>query len=107
MSSDRWITNLESTAALETAVRNAEVALKVAKDTGEGVRQATAMLSVAKYKLADNKKTMHEISRENGDRIAIGEPRATPYKTAEAIAAEGIVGIYRQGAGDGPSGVGA
>ena len=100
---DRWVTNLESTAALETDVRNAEAILNAAEATGDGVKQAKAMVSIAKYKLADNKKTMDEIKREYGGRIALGEPRATPYKAAEDIAKEGIIGIYRQGAGDGPA----
>jgi hypothetical protein len=99
----RWITNLESTERLQADVKNAEFALKQAKDSGEGVKQATHMLSLAKFRLADNRKTMREIENENAGRISVGPPMGTPYKTAEDIAKDGIIGIYRQGAGDGPA----
>jgi len=98
-----WITNLESIAKLESDVKNAECALKVAKDTGGNVKQAQSMLSIAKYKLADVKNTYRQIEQDNNGRISIGEPLSTPYKSAEDIAKDGIVGIYRQGAGDGPA----
>jgi len=102
----KWITNLESIAKLESDLKNAECALKVAKDTNGDTKQAQAMVSIAKYKLADVKNTYRQITQDHGDRISLGEPLATPYKSAEDIAKEGIIGIYRQGAGDGPAEVG-
>lgn len=97
----RWITNLESADHLVAQVAKAEAALDAAAP-GEERRQASAMLEVAKFRQADAARTLRQIQIENGGRIDIGEPMGTQWRTAEEIAKDGIVGIYRQGAGDGP-----
>lgn len=91
MSADRWLTNLESLERMERELEEA---------TATGNKSAIAL---AKFKLADVKRAMALIEMENGGRISIGPPKGTIHRTAEAIAADGIIGIYRQGAGDGPA----
>ena len=93
----RHITNLESEAKLQAAVDAAQQAIRNAKSVPD-LKSAEAALNVAKFKLADRAHTLRKIELENGP-ISLGEPQATPWKTAEAIKADGIEGVYRQGAG--------
>lgn len=100
MAIERWITNLESEEALAAEVAKAQIALRTA--TGADIREAAALLHIAKYKQADVARSMRQIEMETNGRFAIGKPMATEFKTQDEISAQGIVGIYRQGAGDGP-----
>ena len=100
MAKSNWITNLESIAHLEGVVEEARLMVSAATNPTEK-RTAEAALARAKFILADVKLTMANIDRETGGRFAIGEPMATEWRTKDEIAAQGIVGIYRQGAGDG------
>lgn len=100
MALSRWITNLESEARMAEEVTRAESAVKSA-DNSQAKRQAEASLYIARYRQADVLKTMRQIELETQGRYSIGEPMATEFKTQEAIASEGIIGIYQQGAGDG------
>ena len=103
MTQSRWITNLESVGSLVEAVTKAEQALKAAEQSkSDDSRVAQSILDVAQFKLADVKRAMAAIEIETQGRFSIGEPQATQWRTAEEIAAQGIIGIYRQGAGDGP-----
>lgn len=65
-------------------------------------REAAALLQIARFKQSDVAKTMRQIEMETNGRFTIGRPMATEFKTQEAIEADGIIGIYRMGAGDGP-----
>lgn len=96
----RWITNLESEETLQRAVDTAQAALAAAP-AGHERRQAQAMLEVTQFRLRDRNNTFRKIVDEHGGRVSVGEPHPTPWKTTEAIAADGIIGIYLQGAGDG------
>lgn len=81
-------------------VAEAEQALRAA-DTPEANRQAKAVLHIAKYKQADVSKAMRQIEMETSGRFTLGEPMATEFRTREEIAAQNIIGVYREGAGDG------
>ena len=88
-----WVTNLESTEALQSLLDNA-LALQRAQDG----HTARAAVSRAKFLLADNKRALAALNQSHGP-ISFGEPMATPFRTADEIAADGIIGVYKQGAG--------
>lgn len=92
-----WITNLNSIESMEAKVKEAEAALD-ASQPGPERRMAARSLEIAKLRLADVKRTFKLIELEHGGKITIKEPHATPQRTSEQIAAQGIVGIYLQGA---------
>jgi|TARA_R110000787_G_scaffold153310_1_gene267176 hypothetical protein len=96
---ERWITNLESKEALASSVEFIEG--RVAKATPETLKSVQHELHVAKYKQADVLRTYEQINLETAGRFTIGEPKATPARTSADIAARGIVGIFREGAGTG------
>ena len=100
MAINRWVTNLESAETMAKAVEDATSAVRQAK-TPEEKRQAEALLHIARYKRADVARTLAKITMENQGRVTIGEPMATEWRSREEIAAQGIVGIYREGAGTG------
>lgn len=99
MALDRWISNLESPESMADAVKRAASAVAIAQ-TPEEKRMAERLLATAKFKQADVAKTMKQIQMEH-PRHSIGEPAATLWRTKEEIAADGIIGIYREGAGTG------
>lgn len=84
------------------AVDEAKTAVALAK-TGDEKRQAEALLHTARFKQADVARTLAKIRMEQNGRITIGQPMATEFRTSEAIAADGIIGIYKEGAGTGPA----
>ncbi len=90
----RWITNLESVEVLQQQLEAAEhVALSSPDD-----KEARAMVAVATYRLRDVQNTLRKIAQDE-PLFTIGAPLETPYRTASEIAADGIVGIYKPGAG--------
>lgn len=97
MTVSRWITNLESEAHLAGQVAAAKRAL----DAAPHDKALQAAHHVAKYRQADVAKTMRQIEMETQGRFNIGAPMETQFRKAEEIAADGIIGIYREGAGDG------
>ena len=98
--STRWISNLESMESMAKAVEDAAAALKASSTPAER-RQASALLNIAKFKQADVARTLAQLRMEYNGRITIGSPMATEWRTSDEIAADGIVGIYREGAGTG------
>lgn len=100
MALSRWISNLEAEETMAKAVAAAKVKLTDAK-TPEERRAAEAELAKARFKQADVARTMRAIELETKGRFTIGEPMPTEWRTAEEIAAQGIIGVYREGAGDG------
>lgn len=99
MALNRWLTNLESEESMAKAVEDATAAVKQAQTPGEK-RQAEALLQIAKYKQADVARTLAKIRMEHNGKVSIGNPLRTEWKTAEQIAADGIVGLYLEGAGN-------
>lgn len=97
---DRWVTNLESREHLAAQVARAEDAVRQAGD-GPERRQAKALLETARYKQRDVENTYRKIADETKQRFTFGQPRETPWRKAEEIAADGIIGIYMEGAGTG------
>lgn len=86
----RWITNLESRESLE--IDRDRWQARVDADGDD--RQARAMLDAALARLIGHDATMDLIKREHKT-IGIGDPQGTEYRTAEAIKADGYIGIYR------------
>jgi hypothetical protein len=86
----RWVTNLESRESLEAERDKAQAQV----DANPGSLTARAELNAALGRLVNHDRTMALIEQENG-RIGIGEPMGTEYRTAEAIKADGYIGIYR------------
>lgn len=97
----RWITNLESTEHCAALVSNAEAALKAARSPAE-INAAKATLERAKFINADVRNTYAQIRAAHGE-IEILDPHPTPQRTADEIKAQGIVGLYKPGAGTGPA----
>jgi hypothetical protein len=95
-----WVTNLESKEHMALRVSTAEEAVKSAPDQWAR-KAAEARLYRERYIQADVAKAMADITMRNGGRVSIGPPHPTQDRTSEQIAADGIIGIYKQGAGDG------
>jgi hypothetical protein len=97
MALTRWLTNLEDVNVLKQAVYEA----KRAVNASPGDKATEHALYVAQYKLADVTRSLEQIRMETHGRFTIGEPMATESRTEKEIAADGIVGIYREGVGTG------
>ncbi len=87
---NRHITNLESRQSLEAERDKAQAQV----DANPASLTARAELNAALGRLVNHDRTMALIEQENG-RIGIGEPMGTECRTAEAIKADGYIGIYR------------
>lgn len=95
-----WLTNLESKERMAERVAEAEQAVKSAPDQWAR-KAAEARLYRERFIQADVAKALADITMRNAGRISIGPPHATQDRTSDEIAAQGIVGIYKQGEGDG------
>ena len=96
----RWITNLESEPSMAAATT---AALKAWQRDPTPANKAA--LATARYRQADVSRTMRQIEMETGGRFTVGEPLETAQRTSAQIAADGIVGLYREGAGSAPMGL--
>jgi hypothetical protein len=94
----RWITNLESAELCQAKVDAAQAALSAAR-TGDEIRAAKAQLETAKFIQADVRNTLQKIKNQHGQ-VDISDPHPTPERTADEIKAQGIIGIYKPGAGN-------
>lgn len=93
---DRHITNLESDAKIAEGVVRADSDLAKALESGD--EREIAMAKATKIHAdmrAEYHINTHALLRNEYGDIEIGEPRATKFKGAAAIKANGIVGIYR------------
>ncbi len=94
--SSRWITNLESVTVLEQRLYDAKQ-----RAASEPTAENKGAVDMAKYLLADVRRTYAQIEKEHPG-YGVAEPMATEQRTAAEIAADGIVGLYRTGAGTSP-----
>lgn len=91
---DRWLTNLEGAARLAADVAEAEAA-----HAADPSPQHKAVVDVARFRQRDVANQLAKIKAEHGD-VVLAEPRATAWRTAEEIGADGIIGIYLPATGD-------
>lgn len=96
MAINRHVTNLESRKMLEADRDQAQARV----DADRTDPRARAALDTALARLIGHDRTLELIRREFGE-ITEGPPQGTEYRTAEAIAADGYIGLYSAGAGRG------